>query len=390
MQNITAKFSYSLLAVATMTALTACGGGGGGSSSTTTINPATNTSTATTTTTPTASQDNPTTTTTVANPTQPTTQVSNTSAEMSALNRLNAQRTQCGFASLTTDTSLNATATNHANYLINVSERNKQAYATHDEALRSAWVGSGSSNPYYSGNDLKERLAPTTLGAQAIKTSYSASGFAENLAVTQLQTNNLSATYNAQKSAENMLKGLLAAPYHMRGLLSPNYTQIGVSYKDYTWQSNSMYNVVSVLELVSARPLNLAMTDNKNLLNYPCTGVTGTEYLLNNELPNPFGTTRDLKNAPIGQPTYVLAPIDKVIKGATATYKLGTLNVGAVHVLLKSNNPNQANSPLFDNEVIFMPDAPLMPNRTYTVDYQLTYSDNTTVSKTFSFTTKAS
>lgn len=146
MQNITAKFSYSLLAVATMTALTACGGGGGGSSSTTTINPATNTSTATTTTTPTASQDNPTTTTTVANPTQPTTQVSNTSAEMSALNRLNAQRTQCGFASLTTDTSLNATATNHANYLINVSERNKQAYATHDEALRSAWVGSGSSN----------------------------------------------------------------------------------------------------------------------------------------------------------------------------------------------------------------------------------------------------
>lgn len=370
--NFTKQTLSIAMGVAFAGVLTACGGGGGGSSSysdttSTTVEPINST-----TTTPS------TTTTTDAN-----------SPEQAAFRLFNANRSQCGFGSLTMNQALNNTASNHANYLKLASESNGLAFASHNETAETYQNGTPLANtgvvsPYYSGFSLAERLSPTTLGSKAIATRYADNGYVENIAVSTLSTSNSGYSVNKVAATESMLRGLFAAPYHMRGLLYPGFKDVGISYQLAQWTGNGSYHHGSILELVSALSAGSSPTEPTQTLHFPCDNVV-TAYELNDETPNPFGTNRNLTTNPVGQPIYVKANSAKSVVSASATLSSNGQSVGYIHTLTASNDPNKL---LALYEVVFIPDTPLQPSTRYQATYQLKFSDGSTENKSFSFTTQ--
>lgn len=352
--------TQSLLATVSTLALTACGGGGGGSTATT----------------PPVQQTPPPVST---NPVATT-----ATPEMAALALLNQNRSVCGFGTLTTDTSLTNTAINHANYLKAVSESNLTNFASHDEKIETGFVNTGSSNPYFSGLAVADRLNPTTLGSGAIKTNYDYVSVGENISLSLHGTGSTTEQVDKNATAEKMLTGLFAAPYHIRTLVAPTFTQVGMSYREAKWTTAPYYYTYSILEAVAARPQTAGNFSNTQLLNYPCEGSVTAEKLTH-ELPNPI-PGRDLEKFPIGQSVYVLAPAGKTISQASATITTKGVTIGTIHVLTQATDPNHV---LQANEAIFVPDQPLGLNTTYTVSYNLLYSDGTTGAKSFNFTTQA-
>ena len=305
-------------------------------------------------------------------------------AEDATLAALNKHRQTCNFGKLTANSALNVSAANHADYLAWVTKSNYYPYSAHEEVAQTFTTDTGITSPYYSGFKLADRLNPTRMGGNAVPTRYAARLSGENLAMAAFATTDGTYVANAEKDAQARLTGLLAAPYHLRALVHPDFTEIGISYRQITWQQDKWHNDVSLLELVSASPASQASYPNTQLRHYPCEGLT-TAYQLDNEQPNPFGTTRDLKKYPIGQPIYVLAPEDKVIEKASAVITGNGESIAKIHLLTQQNDPNKT---LAKNEVVFMPDKPLTPNTQYQASYQLTYASGETVTNRFSFTTE--
>lgn len=371
--------------------LTACGGGGSSGSSSSTTSQVTSVQT---------SDVQPTvaSTTTITNPQSSSvnaTSVNQTQAEKVALNLLNEHRQKCGFGTLTINQNLNNSAINHAKYLAYASETNQFGVASHYEGQQQFSNGevvqnTGTSSPYYSGYDVKSRLNPSQTGEKAITTTYQYQSVVENIGLSQYSTSEKNYQSDTIENTTSMLQGLLAAPYHMKGLLSPQFSEIGLSYQEAKWTENNTnmpYNILSILEIVSASPRGYLSTNTQQVLHYPCDGVT-TDYRLDHEDPNPFGSTRDLKQRPIGQPIYVLAPNNVTISHASATLTDNATKSTIYLNLLNRDNDPSPNKSMSANEVIFMPDTPLKANHKYDVTYHLTYATGERVSKSFSFHTK--
>lgn len=365
----------SALAAITLS-LTACGGGGGGSTATTTTTPVVNP-------TPTVADTQP----PVANTTTPTVTTTPTTStltpETAAFDSLNSKRTACGFGALTLNNSLSIAAINHANYLSSVASSNSRPFASHNEVSETDYTNTGIINPYYSGKSVTERLNPTTLGTSAIKTAYDAAVAGENISVSTYGTTDSTHQIDKVATAQDMLTGLLAAPYHIRTLVLPQFKEVGISYREAKWLTSPYYYTQSVLELVSATPATIGYGTNTQLLNYPCDNVVTAEKLTHEE-PNPI-PNRDLKTQPIGQPIYVLAPTGKTIASASAAITSNGASVGYIHTLTAANDPHKL---LNSNEAIFIPDQPLALNTVYNVTYYVTYSDGTKDTRTFSFKTQ--
>lgn len=384
------QVTYLSFTIGLLMTLTACGGGDNNNSTTTTTN--SNPVNATVYNTPTPSNQ-VTTPTPVTTQTQPVAVTTNVQAEQAVLNLLNEHRQKCGFGTLTVNQNLKNTASNHANYLKNVSETNRSAYASHYELADSKARNTGITNPYYSGEKVENRLVTTSQkGSQAIATSYHHTSVAENIGLSQFSSNNNQSQNDKATTAKNVLQGLLSAPYHMKGLLSPKFNEIGVSYQEAVWVDNGSsrpYVTYSILEMVSALPLSQKLQVNKDVLHYPCDGIV-TEYQLDHEEPDPFinGRLRSpiSKENPSGQPIYVLAPDNAVITHATATMKSGSTDV-KLYTLTK-NNGNDPHNRLDNNEVIFIPATKLNPNTNYSVKYNLIYNTGEQVTKEFIFKTK--
>ena len=367
-------FNRAIMLTLLATSLTACGGGGSSNSDSSNPIPA-----PTPTPIPTPIP-NPTPIPTSPNTITPT----NSAVELAAIKLLNENRSQCGFGSLTANQNLNLTAMNHANYMASVTETNKQPFASHEEQAETGLLDTGITNPYYSGIDLATRLNPSTWGEKAVSTHYDYQAQGENISLSNFSTNNSSYTVNDTATVEAMLYNLFAAPYHLRSLVYPQFTEVGLSYQLVKWTANNEINHTSLLEIVSALPSSQKYIENTKLLNFPCDGVT-TDYKLTDETPNPFGTTRDLKYQPIGQPIYVLAPFDKTIAEATATITQNGTSIGMIHTLTSLSDPNKL---LSKNEVIFIPDLPLKLNTGYQVSYQLVYNDGQKTTNQFTFKTR--
>lgn len=366
------KFNKPLLATAVTvglaTLLTACGGGGGSSSSTST--PSINTQTP---------SNNPNSTVDVAG-----------APEQATLNLLNYNRTQCGFGALTPNQALNTATSNHANYLKSVSESNQMAFASHNEQAETLSNGvvlsnTGVTNPYYSGLTLGDRLNPTTLGTAAVRTQYPNNGYVENLGMTSIQTTNMNYVVDKVTATENSLRGLFAAPYHMQGLLHPAFKEVGISYQLAQWQNGGYRTFGNILELAAALPMNSGVTEPTRTLNFPCDNVV-TAYELNNEYPNPFGTTRDLATHPVGQPIYVRGVANKAIVAISGTVSTNGQASSNLYTLTASNDPNKILQP---NEAMLIPLNPLQPDTTYQASYQVKFSDGSTENQNFSFRTQA-
>ncbi|MFW2178153.1 MULTISPECIES: CAP domain-containing protein [unclassified Moraxella] len=377
---MTASIGFTLsprshLAMAVMTALTmtltACGGGGGGSSSTPTPTPT------------------PTPTSQPATTTQTTAEMQTASNAMVDL--LNQQRSQCGFGSLKANAELGKSAMNHANYMAEVSRQNKTMFINHEESVKTGLVATGTTNPYFSGVLNTDRINTTGVKLQlAQPVNYQKMILSENMGVAQAITAS-DTKLNASTQAQAQLRKLLAAPYHMRGLVIPYLTEVGGAYQEAKWTSSSWYYTTSFIELMSASPSSYELASIDKVLTYPCDGVTGTAYSINHEEPNPL-PNRDLKAFPIGQPTYVIAPADKTIVSAEASYQATNSNLPLtkVHTLLTANDPHpNIDSRLKPYEAIFIPDVALAPSTAYKVNYTLTFADKTQQTGQFSFTTQA-
>lgn len=343
----------ALLSICVTTALlTACGGGGSDSTS------ASYRSVDTTGTTNTGTSSS----------------VKTSSAELGAFNTLNTNRIQCGFGALQNNAQLKNAAVNHANYLIYASEQGSNTLG-HYETTRS--------NPYYSGYQISDRVktAQSSVGKSALASNYNGSAITENLSLTQFSQFNQTGfqQFNDTKSASEMMTGLLAAPYHMTGLLSPNYEEVGVAYRRSRFSNGKFINV---LEIVSGSQDFNNKQQSKPVLHYPCANTT-TAYQLTHESPNPI-PNRDLSKNPIGQPIYLLSvePIKSVV---TASLTNGTQSIPLI-TLNKASDPNHK---LSEREVILIPSVALKPNTTYNVSYTLRFTNGKANSNNFSFKTKS-
>lgn len=375
----TATLKSTFLVSSMAAFLTACGGGGSAASSATT--PTTATTPPTTTELSSGSKIDTGIPSVVTNPNISTITSNITQA---IFDSLNAKRSQCGFGIMSYHTELEKAAINHANYLGYVSTQNKSTFGSHNETTDSGYIYTGKDNPYYSGYSVSNRIkTDATKGTSAQQVNYDAAIAAENLSLSTLTTVN--STVNDSQTSQTMLSTLLAAPYHMRGLVSPTLTQIGVSYGQFEWQNTNNKDIMSVLELVSALPKDITPGMPTTLLTYPCEGVTGTEYELTDEAPNPI-PNRNLQANPIGQPIYIMAPTDKIITNVDATIAINGVSAASLTILTQATDPNAL---LKEYEAFIIPNGSLNPATTYTVSYTVTYSTSEQVSKSFNFTTKA-
>ena len=113
------------------------------------------------------------------------------------------------------------------------------------------------------------------------------------------------------------IRGLLNAPYHLRGLMG-GYRDLGVSIRSSADLGTSIAAVilqVNAAYKTSAGPQLLGSTDIKT---YPCEGTTGVNFQLTNESPNPI-IGRYLSVQPLGAVVYV-----SVLEGNTLGFSISS------------------------------------------------------------------
>lgn len=303
---------------------------------------------------------------------------------LSAFNELNRRRMNCGFPALERSAELDKAATNHADYLIYMEKYSDKDFQGHNEKKEGSF--SGINNPYYSGENIGNRLKTgNNIGTKAQPVLYNYSIVGENLSYSS--ANHAYVTNRSDfEIAQDALIGLLAAPYHMAGLMNPNYTEVGIEYhrdKIRNIYPDGTYGMV--LELVSARPNNkAAKTPKQDILTYPCDGSDRTAYKLDNEYPNPI-PSRNLKKNPIGQPIYIRSGNGKPIH--VSNYSMKSVSDEKIELLplTKANDPNEK---LREYEVILMPSKALKPNTRYTVKYDISINNGSYQTKYINFTTQ--
>ena len=322
-------------------------------------------------------------------PDAPSSPVQVSQSEQAVIERLNQRRDTCGFGAVTVEPRLTQAADNHANYLLHMAQYSSNDFQGHFEYAVDGV--SGSSNPYYSGMEVTDRVATNTLGSQAKAVKYAYRAVTEDLSFFRFNNAYL-AKYGDEKIALSSLNSLLAAPYHMASLLSPELTEIGVSYGRAPLKNplplvdgSTSLGQGSVLEFVLASPANQATPATSQILNYPCDGTVGTQYELTHESPNPFGNNgRDLAREPIGQPIYILGNG----KLTVTNYKM--TDAANREIALKDlTSANDLHKLLTPNQVILMPMTALAPNQSYRVTYSAMVDGRNLQNRTVTFTTKA-
>ncbi|WP_146039598.1 MULTISPECIES: CAP domain-containing protein [unclassified Variovorax] len=301
------------------------------------------------------------------------------SEELAAFTRLNAERLKCGFGLLQQNQQLDVAAAGHANYLL----RNNMAGHFQNPA-----------DSFFTGNNALDRALAAGYSPKLV--------LDDNSDVTGTGANLITG-----RGIESV-RSLLSAPYHALSLLSSEL-DIGISImsSDTTGttgthgpRSISQFNLALAQGAFSQKPNSAAVQT------YPCDGTVGTAHTLRNESPNPI-PGRDLNVNPIGQPIIVVVRPGQgiAISSATMKEKASGAIVTLRPVMTKAND---ANGMLNPSQAVLMPDAPLTPNTEYEVSIAgtnttLTFdgtnwnstgtnpaiTDNATgaFNKTFSFTT---
>jgi len=318
------RFTLTASALATILALAACGGGGSSS-------PAGSTSTTSSTQTATSAN--------VATP-----QYAASSAQLAIFNTVDAYRQQCGFPALTENTTLDASAQNHAIYMID------NGYAVTDSEV--------SGNTGYTGANYVARAVEagypstaTTLGTWGGSTGGSGS---------------LTAPQFGDLEANSWVSGV----YHV-GVLFNTGSIVGIGEVEAsasgTTFSNADIFVVQNTGAVANGPLT-----------FPCQGVTGVPYDGLVESP----TAPNVSASGWGTPVLVEGNLTDTIVLSSGTMTGPSGNV-TLQLLDSANDPN---GELKSYDAVAYPTSPLQPNTTYTMSITGTYN-GTAFSRSFSFTT---
>jgi hypothetical protein len=289
------------------------------------------------------------------------------SEELAAFNLLNAERSRCGFGMLAQNERVDSAAKSHADWQL------KNGAYGHFEA---------EGTPLYVGATLEQRLVNA--------------GYAESPQLFN-RTEVLNKSLSPDKSGFGVVgvRGLLAAPYHLVGMMR-NDLDVGIAVRsgrdvsgsqlDHTYLVIDMAHKYpppitgSVLRLYGQSP------SAGSVRTYPCDGSLGLSTLLRGENPSPT-PTRDLSVSPVG--TSVAIVLDRAsaltIRGATLTHTVTGENVAILPI---DNYKVNATNYLYQNEGFITADRPLAPFTAYKVT--ITGDDNgVAFAKTFTFTTGA-
>lgn len=280
------------------------------------------------------------------------------SEERSAFNLLNFERDHCGFGLWSQNTQLDAAAKSHADYQI------LNSVVSHTETT---------ATPGFTGRQPLDRIvAKGYTGAGGVTDEIVAySGIADKTGL-----------------GANGIRGLLNAPYHLRGLMG-TYRDVGLSVRNSTdlgTSTPSVYLQVDAAYKTTAGPIVAGSAD---INTYPCQGSTGINNKLSNESPNPV-PGRDLATNPLGSVVYVA-----VKEGNTLTISSASMTQVSNGQATTLRAPiTSANDPYRGclegcfkaNQAYVAADAPLQLNTSYQVI--ISGSNNTTTfSRTFTFTT---
>ena len=280
--------------------------------------------------------------------------------ELAAFNAFNAARMGCGFGSLLQNTRIDHAALNHLTWM---AENN--SFSHYETAA----------TPAFTGVDLGTRL-----GAVAYTDWVS---YAEVL----------TAQTGASKSGFGLLgaRNLLAAPYHLMGLMQGN-REIGLSVKsggpigsaaDIRFDA-ALTRLWFVADMAASRSLLPQAQAATEVLTYPCQDVSDTAWQLTNESPNPI-PGRDLAARPIGQPVLVQVLAGQALTISSAVM-LRTADRSPVPIAVILGAGNDANLELSGNQALIIPDLPLSPGTQYSVTLRGS-NNGSTFLKTFNFST---
>lgn len=334
------KTTRTLVAVAAMAMLAACGGGGSEGDANVITPPSTNVP--------------PTQDSSVVDAIQPSTYAAG-SEELAAFNRLNAERRQCGFGTLRQDTRLDQAARAHADWML----INNIYSHTESSAYPNGFTGTNSwDRASFAGY-------PTTFYTSEI-ISFGSTG---------------SSVGRGEKGMREMFVGV----YHAIGALLP-MKDVGISVRSPSDVGSQ--TVIVPTEVVTGTTDGYQMLGTTDIVTYPCEGVTGTEYQLVAEEPNPV-PGRNLGTSPLGHPVIVMARMGQTltISGATMSRVRDGRTVALRAPVTGAADPNNelANEPHFG---YVLPDEPLEPLTSYRVTISGT-NNGTPFTRTFVFTTGA-
>ncbi|WP_232076752.1 CAP domain-containing protein [Variovorax sp. PBL-H6] len=341
-------------------AIAACGGGGGGGGSALpvlTTTPASNTGA--------PAAPPPATTATPSDGAQASTLVASVPPDTygpgaegrQAFELLNAERGRCGFGLVAQNAQLDAAAHAHADWQI----LNNQL--SHTE-------GAGTTG--FTGATPLDRVSAA---------GYVPGGVGEEIS-TLFYTGSIAGT------GIFGVRALLALPYHQLGMLS-GYREVGIALR-----GSDQLGTTASRGPRTVQQFNLGFTPSAGrqepasdeVLTYPCEGTTGVFYEITNETPNPV-PGRDLRASPLGPGVVVAVRSGQTlaISSASMTTLSGRTPVTLRPPLAKGSDPN---SVLASHQAVLIPDAPLMPNTSYTVNVVGT-NEGAPFEKTFSFATGA-
>lgn len=275
------------------------------------------------------------------------------SADKSAvLSRLNADRTRCGFNSLTPNVKLDVAAQGHADWLA-LNNANGHFQGTNTPGFTGASVAERATAAGYTYAGVTENIATSFYGSQ----------FGNQVGNGGAPTG---ASYSASTnlSATNALTQLYASVYHLQGVMV-NELDVGLGVSVFN-QDTGPSTRVSVKRLVinsgvvrgAVGPAAAA----DSVRSFPCAGTAGVNPVFGPEEPNPFPAV-NLRSTPYGQPVYVTGGSGVLTVSSARITRRGGADE-AVTLLTKANDPQQR---VRENEAFVVPTQRLADNATYDV-----------------------
>jgi hypothetical protein len=282
------------------------------------------------------------------------------SEELGAYNLLNFERQRCGFGTLVQSVQLDAAAKGHADYqIINNVLTHEQDKARYPDG--------------FTGTLPSDRV---------LAAGYTAAG-----GVTDEIVGYFGTSQKTGLGAEG-IRGLLSAPYHLRGLVG-GYRDVGVSVRSNMdvgisspmvyLQLNAAYKASAGLQLVAADSVNT----------YPCEGSVGVNRQLSNETPNPV-PGRDLAVNPLGAVVYVgVREGSQLVITNSSMLEVPTGRLVALRAPVTAANDPYA--PCLEgcfkaHQAYIAADAPVLANTSYQMAVTGT-NNGTPFSRTFTFVT---
>lgn len=318
-----------------------------------------------------------------------------------ANDEFNLARSRCGLDTLSLDAELTKIALQHANYIqYAFANATPTRFNPHYQiAIEDITSVTSSNNPYFSGLDVQNRM----FNANYSNINY---GITENIAQTRYY-HSAGRLISPREATTSMAKSLLAAPYHLRSLMTPQSKVVGtamVGYKPFDKDDNNNQGYVLVTNAAASKATSRARFSG--VFTYPCQGVDGTVTGLYNETPDPVKHTgRNLSTDPIGQPIYINVPEARQIQITNIKFYDVKRDIALPTQILNYQNDPYKNTEfaLPSNEAFILPitdglnscelvmskrkNCGLHGNSEYRVSFDILVNNGRTQSQSFTFKT---